>query len=70
MLVHENQLVMVPEGYHQVVAAHGYSTYYLNFLAGGVQSLTATDDPQFTWIKSTWKEKDQRLPMVGMEMEE
>jgi 5-deoxy-glucuronate isomerase len=70
MLVHENQLVMVPEGYHPVVAAHGYSTYYLNFLAGGVQSLAATDDPQFTWVKSTWKEKDPRLPLVSMEMEE
>jgi 5-deoxy-glucuronate isomerase len=70
MLVHENQLVLVPEGYHPVVAAHGYSAYYLNFLAGGVQSLAATDDPQFTWVKSTWKEKDPRLPLVSMEMEE
>ena len=70
MLVRQNQLVMVPEGYHPVVSAHGYTTYYLNFLAGGVQSLAASDDPQYTWIKSTWKEKDPRLPLVGMEMEE
>jgi 5-deoxy-glucuronate isomerase len=70
MLVHENQLVLVPEGYHPVVAAHGYSAYYLNFLAGAIQSLAATDDPQFTWVKSTWKEKDPRLPLVSMEMEE
>lgn len=69
MLVHENQLVMVPEGYHPVVAAHGYSAYYLNFLAGGVASLTASDDPQYTWVKSTWKDKDPRLPLVGMDME-
>ncbi len=70
MLVHENQLVMVPEGYHPVVAAPGYSAYYLNFLAGGVQSLAATDDPQYTWVKSTWQKKDPRLPLVSMEMEE
>jgi 5-deoxy-glucuronate isomerase len=69
MLVHENQLVMVPEGYHPVVVAHGYCAYYLNFLAGGYQSLAAADDPQFTWVKSTWKEKDPRLPLVSMEME-
>ena len=69
MLVHENQLVMVPEGYHPVVTAHGYSAYYLNFLAGGVASLTASDDPQYTWVKSTWKDKDPRLPLVGMDME-
>jgi 5-deoxy-glucuronate isomerase len=69
MLVHQNQLVMVPEGYHPVVAAHGYHAYYLNFLAGGVQSLAATDDPQYTWVKSTWKQTDPRLPLVGMEME-
>jgi 5-deoxy-glucuronate isomerase len=69
MLVHENQLVMVPEGYHPVVSAHGYHAYYLNFLAGGVQSLAATDDPHYTWVKSTWKQTDPRLPLVGMEME-
>ena len=69
MLVHENQLVMVPEGYHPVVAAPGYSAYYLNFLAGKAASLTATDDPQYTWVKSTWKNQDPRLPLVSMEME-
>ena len=69
MLVHENQLVLVPEGYHPVVAAHGYNAYYLNFLAGGYQSLAASDDPQFTWVKSTWVEKDPRLPLVSMAME-
>jgi 5-deoxy-glucuronate isomerase len=69
MLVHENQLVMVPEGYHPVVAAHGYNAYYLNFLAGEVASLTATDDPQYTWVKANWKDKDPRLPLVSMQME-
>jgi 5-deoxy-glucuronate isomerase len=26
--------VLIPEGYHPVVAAHGYDVYYLNALAG------------------------------------
>ena len=69
MLVRDNELVLSPEGYHPVVAAHGYNIYYLNMLAGSAQSLAATDDPTHTWIKETWKDKDPRLPIVNMEME-
>lgn len=69
MLVRDSQLVLSPEGYHPVVAAHGYNCYYLNMLAGSAQSLAASDDPQYAWVKETWKEKDPRLPVVNMEME-
>jgi 5-deoxy-glucuronate isomerase len=68
--VRHNQLVMVPEGYHPVVSAHGYTTYYLNFLAGSAQSLANMDDPQYAWIKDTWTGQDPRLPLVSQEMEE
>ena len=27
-----NDVVLVPRGYHPVVAGHGYNCYYLNFL--------------------------------------
>lgn len=64
-----DHLVLVPEGYHPVVSAHGYTTYYLNMLAGSAQSLTAADDPEFAWIKQTWTEKDPRLPVVHLGME-
>jgi 5-deoxy-glucuronate isomerase len=64
-----NDVVLVPEGYHPVVSAHGYTTYYLNFLAGSAQSLANSDDPDFAWIKATWREKDPRLPLVRLEME-
>jgi 5-deoxy-glucuronate isomerase len=69
ILVRDNQLVLSPEGYHPVVAAHGYDCYYLNMLAGSAQSLAASDDPDYTWIKDTWKEKDPRLPLVSLDME-
>lgn len=59
-----NDLVLVPEGYHPVVAAPGYNVYYLNFLVGSAQSLKASDDPKFSWVKDTWKNKDKRLPLV------
>jgi 5-deoxy-glucuronate isomerase len=69
ILVRDNHLVLSPEGYHPVVAAHGYHCYYLNMLAGSAQSLAATDDPAYTWVKATWKDKDPRLPLVNMSME-
>ena len=60
-----NDVVMVPRGYHPVAAAHGYNVYYLNFLTGSDQSLANTDDPDHKWIYGTWKGQDPRLPMVG-----
>jgi 5-deoxy-glucuronate isomerase len=65
---HHNDIVLVPEGYHPVVAGHGYNVYYLNFLAGSDQSLASTDDPDHKWIYGTWKGMDPRLPVVTLEM--
>jgi 5-deoxy-glucuronate isomerase len=69
ILVQDSQLVMSPEGYHPVVSAHGYTTYYLNMLAGSAQSLANVDDPDYAWVKSTWTEQDPRLPVVSLQME-
>jgi 5-deoxy-glucuronate isomerase len=69
ILARDNYLVLSPQGYHPVVAAPGYNCYYLNMLAGSAQSLAATDDPEHTWVKGTWREKDPRLPLVSMDME-
>lgn len=59
-----NELVMVPKGYHPVAAGHGYNVYYLNFLTGSDQSLANTDDPDHEWIYDSWKGLDPRIPMV------
>ncbi|MFH1446203.1 MAG: 5-deoxy-glucuronate isomerase [Chloroflexota bacterium] len=67
-IARHNHLVLSPEGYHPVVAAHGYNVYYLNILAGSDQSLASSDDPDFSWIKNTWKETDKRLPLVNIQM--
>jgi 5-deoxy-glucuronate isomerase len=56
---------LVREGYHPVVAGHGYDIYYLNCLAGSARSLANTEDGDHTWVRSTWKDVDPRLPMVG-----
>ncbi len=66
--VKNNEVVLVPKGYHPVVAGHGYNVYYLNFLTGSDQSLANTDDPDHKWIYGTWKGQDPRLPMVTADM--
>ena len=65
---HNNDVVLVPKGYHPVIAGHGYNVYYLNFLAGSDQSLASTDDPDHKWIYGTWKGMDPRIPVVTLEM--
>ncbi len=65
---HNNDVVLIPEGYHPVIAGHGYNVYYLNFLAGSDQSLASTDDPDHQWIYGTWKGMDPRIPVVTIEM--
>jgi 5-deoxy-glucuronate isomerase len=64
MTVRDGELVLVPEGYHPVVAAHGYDVYYLNALAGSARSMAASDDPDYAWVRGEWRERDPRLPLV------
>lgn len=61
LVVHDGELVLIPDSYHPVVAAHGYNIYYLNALAGSARSLASTVDPNFAWVTSTWNEKDSRV---------
>jgi len=67
LVVRDGELVLVPEGYHPVVAAHGYTVYYLNALVGSARSMAATFDPAYDWVRSTWTEKDPRVPIVRKE---
>lgn len=64
MLARHHDMVLVPAGYHPVAGAPGYTTYYLNFLAGSAQSLANADDPEYAWIKNQWPPLDPRLPIV------
>ena len=62
--VRDNEVVLIPDGYHPVVAAHGYDCYYLNVLAGSARSMAASDDPDYAWVRGEWREKDPRVPVV------
>ena len=65
--VHDGDAVLVRDGFHPVVAGHGYNVYYLNCLAGSARLLSNTEDPDHVWVRSTWSQLDPRLPLVGLE---
>ncbi|MGH9445985.1 MAG: 5-deoxy-glucuronate isomerase, partial [Terriglobia bacterium] len=65
LIVHDGDVVLVREGYHPVVAGHGYDIYYLNCLAGSARSLANTEDADHVWVRSDWKHTDPRLPLVN-----
>jgi 5-deoxy-glucuronate isomerase len=65
----DGDAVLIRDGYHPVVAGHGYNAYYLNFLAGSARSLANTTDPAHGWVTSTWRGFSEGLPLVKPEQE-
>jgi 5-deoxy-glucuronate isomerase len=51
--VEDHDLVMVPRGYHPVVVPHGYSSYYLNVMAGPRRLWQFKNDPAHEWMLRT-----------------
>jgi 5-deoxy-glucuronate isomerase len=51
--VRDNTIMMAPSGYHTVVSAPGYMTYYLWFLAGEHRVQATVDDPTLGWVSRT-----------------
>ncbi len=50
--VRDNDLTLMPFGYHPVAAPPGYDVYYLWFLAGPTRLMRPHDDPVYAWIKT------------------
>ena len=50
MAVEDHDVVMVPRGYHPVVAPHGYDSYYLNVMAGPQRLWVFRNDPAHEWM--------------------
>jgi 5-deoxy-glucuronate isomerase len=48
--VENHDVVMVPRGYHPVVAPHGYDLYYLNVMAGPHRLWVFKNDPVHEWM--------------------
>jgi 5-deoxy-glucuronate isomerase len=66
VLARNDDVVLVPEGYHPVTSAPGYTTYYLNVLAGSAQSLANSEDPRYVWVKSGYQARDPRVPLYDI----
>ncbi|HEY6410332.1 MAG TPA: 5-deoxy-glucuronate isomerase, partial [Ktedonobacteraceae bacterium] len=66
LLARDNDIVLVPEGYHPVSSPPGYTTYYLNVLAGSAQSLANSEDPRYTWVKESYRSRDPRVPIYDI----
>lgn len=49
-----NDVVLVPKGYHPVSAPPGYELYYLNVMAGPVRTWKFKNDRDHEWIFNTW----------------
>lgn len=48
--VRNNTILMVPNGFHTVASAPGYTTYYLWFLAGNHRTQAVVNDPVTGWV--------------------
>jgi len=52
LAVRNNDLTLMPFGYHPVAAPPGYDVYYLWFLSGESRLMRPHDDPVHAWIKT------------------
>jgi 5-deoxy-glucuronate isomerase len=51
--VRDHAMQMMPAGYHTVVSAPGYTTYFLWFLAGTQRTQGALEDANLSWVSRT-----------------
>ena len=51
--IRDHVMQMMPEGYHTVVSAPGYTTYFLWFLAGAQRTQGAREDAALAWVGQT-----------------
>lgn len=52
-VIRDNSIFMAPKGFHTVVSAPGYTTYYLWALAGNQRIQAVADDPSLAWVGRT-----------------
>jgi 5-deoxy-glucuronate isomerase len=50
MTVEDHDVVLVPRGYHPVIVPHGYTSYYLNVMAGPHRVWHFRNDPAHEWM--------------------
>ncbi len=60
----DGDVVLVPRGYHPVVATPESRVYYLNVLAGDERSMAASDEPALAWIRGTWTPDSKHIDLI------
>lgn len=67
ILVRDGDLVLVPRGFHPVVAPPGSNLYYLNYMAGELQdearATPPVDDAEWAWMREDWAGRPVPLPI-------
>ena len=61
LIVRQNDITLMPFGYHPVAAPPGYDVYYLWFLSGPTRLMRPNDDPQHAWIKTAHEREAARF---------
>ena len=64
LTVRHGDVTLIRQGYHPFVTAYGYTSYYLNVLAGTRRSMAASDDPRYAALRA-WPPPDARVPVVA-----
>lgn len=68
-VAHDDETVLVAEGYHSTVACPGANLYFLNFLAGDLEHGDRATPPifeeRYRWIEGKWDEGAMHLPTAG-----
>ena len=50
MVIQDNDIAVLPHGYHPTASAPGYAIYYLYVLAGRHRWLVSREDPRHAWV--------------------
>lgn len=53
LVARDGDLVLVPRGYHPVGVPPGYTSYYLNVMAGPSRTWVFRNDPDHDWLMAT-----------------
>ncbi len=63
-----NDVVIVPKGYHPLACPPGYPAYTLQVMAGSAHQVMTKTDPIDAWMQDTPAPRDARLPLVDRGM--
>lgn len=52
-VIKDDTILLMPDGYHCLVTAPGYTMFYIWFLAGNIRKQNPMTDPDFAWVQKT-----------------